>query len=323
MALTASFSGTTGYSVAIGLGVGLNDVTGTVGATVSDADIDSVGSVTIEAQNNASIHAIGMAAAVAIAGGGTGGYAVAGGGAGAYNVVDVDVTASATDSTIDQTSGAGFVKVAASSASIILAEIVAASLAVVLGGTTGAGFALGASVAVNRIGNWTGTGATDGSHPSGAGTLAAGGASKVSAFLSDTSVNAAGTLSVNASSAGSIDAKILAIAATIAVGGTTGAGLSGAGAYALNFIGTSTEAYADNSGASTKDVIAKAVEVKATTDHRYRRACRGGQSRRFGWRHQRRCRSHRHFDGRRTQSAAMSRPMCRACAKSAPAPAIW
>ncbi len=63
--LAASLAGNNAVAVSIGLAVALNDIKGSVAATISQADIASDGAVSVKAGNEATIEAIGASASVA------------------------------------------------------------------------------------------------------------------------------------------------------------------------------------------------------------------------------------------------------------------
>ena len=265
-AVSAAFSGTSGNSVAIGLGVALNDITGTIAAKINGSDINSSGVVDVEAKNTSTINATGAAAAIAIGAGANSGLAIGGGGAAAYNYIDVDVEASATDSSIDAT---GDISVKATGDSEIKALILAAAATLSFGGNSGVGASIGAAVAINRIGGWTLEEEEENGQmlPTGDATLATDGASGVRAFLKNTSVEGSGGFSVAASSEGLIDARVAAGSFAIGGGGTTGGGVAVAGVYTMNVIAVATQAYVDNTPASdteTKDIAADAISVTAS-----------------------------------------------------------
>ncbi|WP_322892276.1 LEPR-XLL domain-containing protein, partial [Yoonia sp. 72] len=173
----------------------------------------------------ATINAIVGAVSLAAGFGGTG-VAVAGAGAFGQNVVLSNVSAHISDATV--AAPVGHVKVLADSASLINSAVLATSVAVAAG-ATGVSAAVGVSVAQNYIGKSGATGA------------ALADTAKTEAFISNSSVTAAGDLVVKATSSKTINALVFAGAAAISVG-ETGIALSGSGVSAENLIAGSTEA---------------------------------------------------------------------------------
>ena len=69
------------------------------------------------------------------------------------------------------------------------------------------------------------------------------------AYVSDSSIDAAGALTIMATESATIDAIVVAASVAIS-GGVVGASLSGAGAAATNRIATEVQAFIDGDGAS-------------------------------------------------------------------------
>ena len=261
-------------------------------AAVSGAELEAGnGGIAITADNTAKINVKALTASVAAGFGGSNSIAVSGGGAGASNIVNVDVEASATDSTLDS---AGLMKVAALGDFEITATIAAISVAATAG-NKGFGVSIGAAAAVNRIGDWNVTGAivrsqavsgssaenlapdqaedddtsipapvaTERVLPNGNATMTE--TSGVKAFLSNTTVEGGGDLSVTATSSGKIDATVAAASVALALG-STGAGISAGGVYVLNFIGVDTAAYVDNTDGNDIDADDIAITASDSTE---------------------------------------------------------
>jgi len=85
--------------------------------------------------------------------------------------------------------------------------------------------------------------------------------SGVKAFIENTSIHAAGDLTADAVANQSIDAVVVAGAAAISGGGTTGVGVSGAGVYTENRIKTLVKSFIDGDGAS--GVTASSLSLQA------------------------------------------------------------
>ena len=291
-AVAGSMAGGNSAAISIGLSIALNDISGEVKAAVSGAELEAGnGGIAITADNTAKINVKALTASVAAGFGGSNSIAVSGGGAGASNIVNVDVEASATDSTLDS---AGLMKVAALGDSEITATIAAISVAATAG-NKGFGVSIGAAAAVNRIGDWNVTGAivrsqavsgssaenlapdqaedddtsipapvaTERVLPNGNATMTE--TSGVKAFLSDTTVEGGGDLSVTATSSGKIDATVAAASVALALG-STGAGISAGGVYVLNFIGVDTAAYVDNTDGNDIDADDIAITASDSTE---------------------------------------------------------
>ncbi|MGB3645615.1 MAG: LEPR-XLL domain-containing protein, partial [Mesorhizobium sp.] len=264
--LAASLAGNNAVAVSIGLAVALNDIKGSVAATISQADIASDGAVSVKAGNEATIEAIGASASVAASLSPNNSVAVSGAGAAVTNIVDVDTEASVSNSNITKSGG---VDVEAVSNSSITAKVLTASAALA-GGNNGVGASIGASVAVNRIGDWsvgevkdTKSGQT---LPTGNATLAANGTAGVRAFISNTAIASDGAVTVDANSSGSIHAEVLAGSVAIAGGGTTGVGVSVAGVYTLNFVAVATQAYIADASSVSADSISIAAKDATTIE---------------------------------------------------------
>src|SRR5207244_12397659 len=108
----------------------------------------------------------------------------------------------------------GDVTLDAHESSTIEAKIIAASLAIGGGGTTGVGASIGAALAQNLIG-WTADGVRA--------------PTEVKAYVQDSSIDAGGDLTATATADGDIDALVVAGAVAGGVCGTQGVARSGAG----------------------------------------------------------------------------------------------
>jgi hypothetical protein len=164
----------------------------------------TLGDIALTADESATINAISTAASLAASIGGQAGLAVSGAGAAATNVILGKTNAYAVDSTLVS---AGAVSLDATNESDIHAVIAAASGAF-------AGFALGASVALNQIGDASPI--------------------EVMAYLQNSDVTAAAELALTAHSEQAIEAVVVAlsVAITAAGSGAIGFAASGSGVYA-------------------------------------------------------------------------------------------
>ncbi|TVS11137.1 MAG: hypothetical protein EA424_24230, partial [Planctomycetaceae bacterium] len=175
------------------------------GATFLLVLSDDGGKVSV---SRSSINAISAAASLAVGLGGTTGLAVSGAGAVAQNVVLTRTNAYAENSLIES---AGDVELSATSVSGITSTVVAASLAVGGGGTTGIGASIGVGVARNFIGFKPG-----GDQPEG----------QVRAYLRNTSVDADGELTQTALAAQTISSLVVAGSVAVGVGVAVSIGIS-------------------------------------------------------------------------------------------------
>src|SRR6185503_4145723 len=196
---------------------------------------------------DATILARSAAASLSVAAGSTG-VAISGAGAVALNIIGTTISAYVADSTLGNV-GDDIDIDAESSASI--AAVVGAFSAAVGVGSTGVGVAIGAGVAINRIGfDLSGS-------PLGGG---------IKAYVVDSSIEAGGALTLDAHAAQSIDAVALAGAVAVAAG-ATGVAVSGSGVFVLNQIGAKVQAYISGNTASSTDTIkAASISIHASDD---------------------------------------------------------
>ena len=233
--LAASFGGTAGASVSIGVALAQNIVTNQVEAAIKNASngvTTASGAVTLNALESATIKALSVAASIAAGFAGTAGVAISGAGAEATNVILTSINAHIDGSNV---TSAGAASLTATNTSTINATIVGASAAVGGGGTAGVGVSIGAAVARNLIGY-----ALDGSYSP----------TPVQAYLLNSSLNAAGALTLTANSNQSIDATVVAASMAVAGGGTAGVAASGSGVSATNQMAAQVEAFIDGAGAN-------------------------------------------------------------------------
>jgi hypothetical protein len=221
--------------------------------TVVDEDGTSV-SIRKDGANltaeRASINAVSLAAALAVAAGQVG-VGIAGAGAVALNSIQSNVSAYVDGATLDA-NGDGDVVIDARSDSEISAVVLSTAVAVAAG-QVGVGVGIGVSVARNFIGlDLTGN--------------AVAGSGKVSAYATESAIDAGGSLTINAEAAQSIRAVTFAGAVAVA-GGQVGVGVAASGAYAENEINATVEAYIDGDGSlgttGSTGVRADSITVKA------------------------------------------------------------
>ncbi|MGI9210888.1 MAG: hypothetical protein ACR2HF_00260, partial [Methylococcaceae bacterium] len=199
-----------------GFGATGDDAIATVHALVVDSDVTAVGTLNLSATATRTIDALVIAGSAAVGLGATTGIAVSGSGVWAENAIGTRIQAG-----ID-TQGqpgerrsdisVGDVIIRAEDASAIKSLAGAASIAASFGGTTGVSVSIGVSLARNVIDT------------------------QVLAGIAGASLVAQNSISVQATSSGSIEVVAFAASAALAFGGTTGVGVSGAGASAMNVI---------------------------------------------------------------------------------------
>ena len=189
----------------------------------------SVGGISLTASETANIKATAVAASVAVAGAAGAGVAVSGAGADAENIIHGNTQAFVTNSTL---LSAGDVNLTATDTSAIDANIISVAAALGIGGGAGVGVAIGSSTAQNTIGY-----AADGE------TIDP---STVLAFISDSQVDARGSIALQATEEATITANIDAIAVALA-GGGVGVAASGAGVGVTNRIAITVDSYISDS----------------------------------------------------------------------------
>ncbi len=246
----AAFGGV-GVSLSIGVGIAFNEIDNDVAGFIKDVDAgvtstntntDATGDISITVSEGADIEATAAAASAAVALGLVG-ASLSGAGAVANNIilgsanayVDNSVLRSAQDVILD-----------ADNTSTINAEVLAVAAAIGGGAFVGAGLSIGAAIARNRIG-YSATGVYS--------------PIEVQAYIKNSSVDAAGDLTLTATSTLGIDAIIWAGSVAASAGGFAGIGVSGAGASAINRVAANVKAYIDGSGAT--DITADSISLTA------------------------------------------------------------
>ncbi|MFA6776746.1 MAG: hypothetical protein WCR76_10845, partial [Sphaerochaetaceae bacterium] len=150
--VAAAFGGSEGVAVSIGVALAENHIGNQIDAYIANVAMpttDSVGNITVRAENSAVINAVCAAASIAMSGGGSAGVAVSGAGAVADNTILTSTEAYVNNSTLVSS---GSIDLEALSTSEINAVVVAASAAASGGGTAGVGASVGASLVRNLIG---------------------------------------------------------------------------------------------------------------------------------------------------------------------------
>ena len=252
--LAASLGGTVGFSGSIGVALARNTISTSVASYIANADgaaanpndfgvTTTVGAIVLTADESAEIRATAAAASLAAGFGGTGGIALSGAGADATNVILTTTNAHIDNSVLNSFED---VVLVASNASSIIAEVIAASASVAVGGVAGFGASIGAARARNFIGF-----ELDGT-PSPA---------EVQAYVLNSSIIAGGDLSQTATANETITAQVLSGSVAVSGGGAVGVGLSGAGSSTENKIATQIRAFINGDGAT--GIIADKVSLTA------------------------------------------------------------
>lgn len=150
--VAASFGGSAGVAVSIGVALARNAISNAIDAVIRNADqgvTTTVGNVQLVARQKARIDGIAAAAALAAGFGGSAGVAVAGAGAEAKNVILGGSNAYVDGSVVQS---AGDVRLEAENESRIDAINASASVAAGAGGSAGVGVSIGLAIARNFVG---------------------------------------------------------------------------------------------------------------------------------------------------------------------------
>ena len=149
-AALALSSGQASVAVPIGVAVAVNRIANTIHAGIDNSTVGHLGGVlSIQANDNAEIDAVAVAATLSIATGQGGSVGVSGGGAGAENIILTTTTATIDGSTITASPS---IDVVASTNASVHSVITSVAGAGVTGGNAGVGIAIGVGAARNYIG---------------------------------------------------------------------------------------------------------------------------------------------------------------------------
>ena len=149
-AALALSSGRASVAVPIGAAVAVNRIANTIHAGIDNSTVSNLGgAISIQANDNADIDAVAVAATLSIAPGQTGAIGVSGGGAGAENFILTTTTATIDNSTL---TGVHVIGIDAKSDAQIDAVITTVAGAGVFGKNAGVGVAIGVAAARNFIG---------------------------------------------------------------------------------------------------------------------------------------------------------------------------
>jgi len=132
--------------------VNLDQSAAEVQAYAADTSIDTPGALAITASSSNFIDALSLAGSVGVSGGGKTGVGASGAGVFTQNQIKTDIKAYI-DGSGSTGISAGSIELKAHDSSAIVADAGAASLAVGLGGKTGAALSIGLSMARNEVGN--------------------------------------------------------------------------------------------------------------------------------------------------------------------------
>ena len=234
-ALSAGF-GAVGVAVSVSGSLAHNEIDNDIAAYIINADaVEATGTaagdgIFIEASEEASIEALTTAASLSTAIGAVG-VSISGAGATATNIILTTTNAYIADSTV---MSAGDVVLEAMDTSTISA-IVATASGAVGGGAVGVGVSIGASLARNFIGWDLILGVVPEEVPA-----------EVQAYISGSTITAAGDLEQRAITDETIEAVVLAGSAAIGAGGV-GVGVAGSGVRTTNRIATNVKAFVNES----------------------------------------------------------------------------
>lgn len=223
-----------GASLTIGVSTADNDMRNQVEAEIDAATVRASGAVSVTASEAARISALSVGGVIAVAVGGGGG--VAGGGAGADSANKIHNSVGAgigNHATVE----AGGLAVTASDSAVIVANGGAVAVAVAGGGGGGLAATVGASTAVNTIGN------------------------TVEAAIDAATVEVAGAASVHAEESASISALSVGGAVSVAAG-NVGLSAAGAATESTNTIGNKVHAAVRN-GATLDTTNGGAIAIGA------------------------------------------------------------
>jgi hypothetical protein len=201
-AISVAGSGTAAISVSVAVTLAENFIGGTTFATIDGSTVNSTGgAVSVSALGDQTIDSVSVSAAISISGSGAVSLGGAGTGAVATNTTTNSVEASiAGGSDVD---ALGNITIEASNLSNITAELFSAAVSVTASGTVSAGVAIAITMANNSIGGTT------------------------LATIENSDVDTSGAVDVTALANTTIDA--LGVAAALAVGGSGGVSVTGAG----------------------------------------------------------------------------------------------
>ena len=240
--LSAALSGGNSLAIAVGVSLSENIISNTVEAAIQNAaTVDSDGTVTLRAVNNAKITANTVAASIAVSVASQNAISLSGGGARSINQIASTTKAHATNSAIV---AGGAVTIEATDTSTIQSLIVAAAVG---------SLSIGGAKAENHLIGWDSEGKQTNA--------------QVLAYLKNTPINEVatgthGALTLTATSNQTIRANVIAGAVGFTVGFNYGAALSGAGSDALNKISVTVKAYIN--GDEEKGINAASISLRAT-----------------------------------------------------------
>ncbi|MGO8902052.1 MAG: beta strand repeat-containing protein [Isosphaeraceae bacterium] len=260
ISLARSSSGDSGFDAAGAIGVSgaSNSITDTVAATISDSTVNSGGSLSLTASTapaageSESIEAVTVAGGVAVGASETAGIAFDGAGAFSTNTIQDTVTASIeSDADVTTTGNGSNVSLTAHDNSAILADGGGATVSGEFS-TFGAAVAIGAGTADNTINQST-----------------------TEAYIDSSTVTAAGSVALQATSTAHITCKAFGVAIAVAAGSGFDVSASGSGASGTNTIDETIESYIQGgSTVSAGATGADAVSLSATDDSNI--SCSGG-----------------------------------------------
>ena len=253
IAVGASAGGNAG-AIAIGISVGINKIENDVLAQIDASTVaaNAIGSVTVAAVGDADIHALSVAATLAIAAASDKTLAISGGGAASINSILSRTNAAVTASTI---TAAKTLTLDAHSNSTIEAIVAAVSLGIGAGGSSGAAAAIGIAVAQNYIGydEHGDVPNDDTGNPK---------KSQIRASVDTSTISTGGALSAKATAHQTISATVVSVSVAVAGTGSNAFGFAGSGVWTQNQI--KSEIRASVTGAGSGGVKPASILVEAS-----------------------------------------------------------
>nr|WP_293778378.1 DUF4347 domain-containing protein [uncultured Oxalicibacterium sp.] len=236
----AIMGGGAGAGVSMGIAAATNVIENTVDAYFDKATVSTTANnISLSATESASIAALTLGGAIAGSGGGAAGVGVGLAGAGSGNTVKNKARARFLNGSDVKTITSGNIALTASDTSEIRANAGGVGIAVGGAGAAGVGVSMGVAFANNKITNG------------------------VEASIDSSTVAAAGTLSLSATSNATIEALSIGGAVAASGGGAAGVSVAAAGSGSYNEILNTVSASIKNSN-GTKSVSASGISLSAS-----------------------------------------------------------
>ncbi|MHC5860002.1 hypothetical protein [Nostoc sp.] len=296
-----------GPKASIGAAVAVNRITSTIKATIDKADVTADGTLSVNAHSDAVITSVTIAGSASVSKGDSAGSFAAGASV-AINKIKSSIIGAITDGSTILVGGQNLA-ISAKDNSTINAFALGGAIAVAASSGTGATLAIGVSAAKNEINNTTAAYIDDSTVSSSNDTdvnldlqalstntisaqsiavaisvakgstgiaLSGGGAgsgnyilTKTNAYVKDSNLDHIGNVAIKANNTSNIDATVVAVSGSVAIGDSTGAAAAIGAAVANNFIGyeedndrnpSEVQAYIQNSSVQASgDLILNAL----------------------------------------------------------------